>query len=339
LAAHILGSIDTPVNTVIKSNVRVPADMVEAIERCHQRCEAIVNDFAREMDAQPAPSTIYHYTNSAGLLGILESGNVRLTNMFGLNDPSELRHGVSHACEILTREAQDGHPAAKIFAQNFSALKDQGVEASAHFFVACFSRDGDDLGQWRAYGDNGQGFAIGFDGGLLEQAFVKHTDGHVSGNATFPVTYNDVVLQSLQQKMVKEAIPLIAMPAGRSLSNAAINEFMKELSVHLSVPVIRAAIFFKHEAYKNEQEYRFLQIRGIDQTTDDLKRWARRHSLIRFAEFDWKTKDQSALREIIVGPAADESVARSFARECLRVGGFDPERVVVRPSRIPYRST
>lgn len=311
--------------------------MLEAIEACYQKCEAIVDKFASKMEAEPTPATIYHYTDSAGLLGILESGKIWLTDMFGLNDPTELRHGVGHACEILAGEPQRGHPAAKIFAEKFNMLRDGGVEASAHFFVACFSRDEDDLGQWRAYGDNGGGFTIGFDGTLLEKAFVKQHDEYV--NATFPITYDDAALRDLHQQLVKEVLPLIPMPAGRDLSNGAINEFMKQLSISLSIHVIRAAVFFKHEAYKNEQEYRFLQIRGMDQPIDDLKHRTRRYSLVRFTDFDWKTKDQHALKEIIIGPAADENAAQLFAHNCLRAGGFDPKTVIVRPSKIPYRST
>jgi hypothetical protein len=34
---------------------------------------------------------------------------------------------------------------------------DAGIEAAGHFFICCFSGDGDDLGQWRAYADDGRG--------------------------------------------------------------------------------------------------------------------------------------------------------------------------------------
>jgi hypothetical protein len=32
---------------------------------------------------------------------------------------------------------------------------------------------------------------------------------------------------------------------------------MTELSVSLSIPILRAALFFKHKAYGHEEEYRF----------------------------------------------------------------------------------
>ena len=50
----------------------VPDDMREATEKFYTEAEITVNAFAANMDAQPPPSTIYHYTDDAGLRGILE---------------------------------------------------------------------------------------------------------------------------------------------------------------------------------------------------------------------------------------------------------------------------
>ena len=158
-----------------------------------------------------------------------------------------------------------------------------------------------------------------------------------SGQPFTPVTYDDKLLREMHQKLVGVVIPLIAMPAGRNLGNAAINKFMKGLSASFSVCVIRAAIFFKHEAYANEQEYRLLKICEAHQSIDGLRLRARRFALTRFTEFDWRSKGHHMLRGIIIGPAADERASRSFIHECLRAGGFDPTRVTICQSKIPYR--
>lgn len=322
-----------------ESDTNIPPDMLEAIEDCYEECNAIVQNFASKLDDQPAQAILYHYTNSEGLLGILGSGTLRLTDIFGMNDPSELRHGISRAGEILTAEAQRAHPAAAIFAEKFNTIMNGSVEAVAHFFAGCLSRASDDLGQWRAYGDDGRGFAIGFDAGLLDNAFVKRGDEDIPGNTTFPINYDDKLLCEMQQKLVEVVIPLIAMPAGRSLGNAAINKFMKKLSTSFSVCVIRAAIFFKHEAYANEQEYRMLKVFQAHRSNDGLRHQVRRCALTRFIEFDWKSKGHQVLREIVIGPAADESAARSLIDECLRSGGFGPAMVSIYQSKIPYRNT
>jgi hypothetical protein len=141
---------------------RPPADMLRAIKSCDRKCDAVLSAFTRTLSARGTPRRLYHYTDGTGLWGILDSGAVRLADIFGLNDPSELRHGIKHASVILAAAAKNGHPAAALFAKIFKKALADGVEKFAQYFVACFSLDGDELGQWRAYADNGRGFALEF---------------------------------------------------------------------------------------------------------------------------------------------------------------------------------
>ncbi|HXL98453.1 MAG TPA: DUF2971 domain-containing protein [Rhizomicrobium sp.] len=315
----------------------IPGDMLAALEACYQECEARVNAYAASLESQPPPSTIYHYTDGVGLSGILESGKIRLTDIFDLNDPTELRHGVRHASEILDARAPQVHTAGKLFAQDFKILVSEGATKIADFYVACFSAVGDDLGQWRAYANNGRGFALGFDGKSLETAYAHHTVDEKSG-CTFPVSYDEKLLRDIQNDLVCRIVPLIASPEGRGLAAADLNDYMKELSISLSVPTIRAALFFKHPAYLNEQEYRFLELRSINAKKDDVKSKVRGYSTIRYLEFDWKKSAASSLKEIVVGPAAPFEEAKEFAERCLDL--FEPKigSVQIRKSDIPYRA-
>jgi hypothetical protein len=87
-------------------------------------------------------------------------------------------------------------PASAVKFEGF--LIDGGIEAAAHFFVSCFSAAGDDLGQWRAFADNGRGFALGFDAELLADAFVAASGLPTSSNQTFHVKYSDSSALQLQ---------------------------------------------------------------------------------------------------------------------------------------------
>jgi hypothetical protein len=78
-----------------------------------------------------------------------------------LNDPSELRHGIFLAQDMIkTVQAKAGH--AKYLCQMMADLfSHENFSDHLQFFIASFSRDRDELGQWRAYADNGRGFATG----------------------------------------------------------------------------------------------------------------------------------------------------------------------------------
>lgn len=94
--------------------------------------------------------------------------------------------------------------------------------------------------------------------------------------------------------------------------------------------------FFKHEAYKNESEYRFLQIHSADAPPPEAKLRSCPYSLVKYREFDWRSVAAGALKEIVIGPAADRDKAVQFAKDCLRSFHgtvFEPFH-----SRIPYKA-
>src|SRR5579872_521596 len=103
---------------------------------------------------------LYHYTDAAGLLGILESQRLWATNAAYLNDPTELLH--ARAVYKGWLEARTEQGIARELLDNVKVI-DLMLEHIFHVFVACFCRNGDLLSQWRGYGSGGRGFAIGLD--------------------------------------------------------------------------------------------------------------------------------------------------------------------------------
>jgi hypothetical protein len=317
--------------------VGLPQDMRDALSTFDTAASEIVTSFIAPLDIQEPPAVVYHYTNDVGLRGILETGRLWLSDIFSLNDPSELRHGISRAVNILKSKAENGPPETKRFAEDFAAFLESGVESSAHFFVVSFSLDGDELGQWRAYADNGHGYALGFDGRALEETFIKENGVRIPNCSTFHVMYDDDdVLAGIHRRIIESMFHLISLPRGKRLGRATINAYMRELGARLSQHVLTAALFFKHKAYKNEKEFRFLQIYMADVTPPDVKRRYRSYEIVKYREFDWRRIKASALKRIIVGPATDRGKGTRFAEDCLVA--FGAGAVKVTPSSIPYRA-
>jgi hypothetical protein len=281
---------------------------------------------------EPPPPIIYHYTNDVGLRGILESGQLWFTDIFNLNDPSELRQGLSHAVSILKAMAANGPLESKAFAEYFGGFERRGgLQKSGQYFICCFSEHGNDLGQWRAYADNGRGYALGFDSKDLEDAFDKHgTAPHVRA---FPVKYKDSELIEIHRKLVNSMFDLTFLTRGGNLKRPVETAYTAELATWLMVHAAEAGLHFKHEAYKNEQEYRFLEFYPMHQPPQPKSR-VRRYSLIKYTEFDWKSVAAGTLTKVVVGPAADRETASRFAKECLAEFGL--EKVEVICSQIPY---
>jgi hypothetical protein len=281
---------------------------------------------------------IYHYTNDTGLKGIIESGKLWFSDIFGLNDPSELRHGLAVAIDVLKSRIADARPEVAMFASQLERFDvDAGIEAAGHFFICCFSGDGDDLGQWRAYADDGRGYTLAFDAAALEDAFCRRNGKPIPQHSTFRVTYDDAELTRIQTSLVDLIDPLISLPRRVPAKSDALNAYMSDLLVYHAMNVIRGVMFFKHEGYRNEKEFRFQQLFRRDRPAPGVKYRKRPHSLIRYREFDWKTVAGRSLKEIVIGPAADKIKAERFAKDCL--AAFYPAGdVKITRSAIPYRS-
>jgi hypothetical protein len=312
----------------------ISKDLQRENDNFHAQALSIVNDFANTLEVQPVPTRLYHYTNGKGLRGILESGKFWLTDIFYLNDPSELRHGLKSAIRFIEQEAKGGSKEVKILSNRINLMLDSGIENLGHYFICCFSRAGDDLGQWRAYADDGRGYTLGFDGKLLDDAFVKPAGKPIMGRMTFPVTYNEAPLRDIHRRIVEALFPLVSRLGLPSVSTEILL-YMHELSLSALAPILQAAMFFKHMAYENEAEYRLFELHPAGPVSD-LKFRERPYSLVRYREFDWRAAAPDALKTITVGPAADRDTATRFANDCRRAFHSSPE-VKILYSDIPYR--
>ena len=221
----------------------IPPDMKAELDSFSKDAQAIVDSFLKCLDEPAVPERLYHYTNAAGLKGILESGTLWLSDMTSLNDPSEMVYGFTRALPILREHIANIHRAGKKFTDNITAFAERGLLLKvAHFFVCSFTSQPDDLGQWRAYADDAQGYALGFDGKLLEDAFIHNDDGSLSPNrSTFHIRYEDTKLREVHTEIINRMTHLILLPEGRrNLPDGAVSAYMSELMLSTLLHLCRS---------------------------------------------------------------------------------------------------
>lgn len=314
-------------------------DLPRALKVKLVTCQTLVQEplsaFKSAIEQEPPPPTIYHYTDDNGLVGILQEGLFRLTDVFSLNDPSELRHGIGIASRLI-RELGQRSEVSKSFANSFEIIINYGIAEIANFFVCCFSKNGDELGQWRSYGDDGRGFALGFDAGMLEQAFAKSGAAAEWGCSAFPVTYDDARLTALLTEMIEVVLQQVDAMKATDLDPHVASWFYRSLAIQLAVGCVDASLRFKHPAYASECEYRFLQLHSADDKLDTLRFRRRPYQIVRYMEFRWGAHAAAALQTVTLGPSSDYSLG-SRLLETLKA--FLPTKKDVRlvRSEIPYR--
>ena len=119
-----------------------------------------------------APPLKYHYTDSAGLLGIIEEGEClfRASDVRFLNDSEELRYAASQFEQWLLLRHQRTLPTEI----------GQLLDSEPGIYVVCLSERRDSLSQWRAYGD----YALGLD---VKEARYQNPDRKpVDGELYYP---------------------------------------------------------------------------------------------------------------------------------------------------------
>jgi len=308
----------------------LPTELQNAIAKFKEEAKDLCDCFRSEFQQEPPP-TLYHYTTDAGLYGILETGSLWLSDIFFLNDPSELRHGISLAVAVLKDLGVDSLPNGELLEYAIEGLLGRGVTITGHYFSCSFSRNGNDLDQWRAYADDGQGYSIGFDGNSIDKAFCNVKDKSDSSHpSSFPLTYDDQKLIEIFQKLIRLIKPIASMGSSDKMEL----EYFQQIAMELARRIIFFSVHFKHPAYGNEKEYRLWEMIPVRNSLK-IKLRPKAHELIKYREFNWRELGVIPTR-ITIGPAADQEKAFDFARKCVQ--DYGDNKIEVVESGIPYKS-
>jgi hypothetical protein len=224
----------------------LPQELQNAIEKFGQEVRRLYTDFSETFPNETS-GTAYHYTTEAGLYGILKSGMLWLTDIFALNDPSELRHGICLALKAFDTTRINDLPEREWYREAVSKVLSDGLLPKVVQPYTCsFSNNDDDLGQWRGYADDGKGYSIGFDMELLDKEF-SHRGTYVRP-ATFSVAYNDQRLIEIFKKEAKLIKPIASIHSSHHAfvyCNAIVQEFLRW--------AVLFSLYFKHPASVTKQ--------------------------------------------------------------------------------------
>ncbi|WP_316227718.1 DUF2971 domain-containing protein [Bradyrhizobium sp. SZCCHNR3015] len=101
---------------------------------------------------------IYHYCDPNAFANIMQSRTMWHTAFSALNDSSERQWGLAQFIE--SADKQRGVCGAEFIDRIIEIVR--LAQGSTVAMIASYSLNGDLLSQWRAYADDGRGFAIGF---------------------------------------------------------------------------------------------------------------------------------------------------------------------------------
>ena len=162
------------------------------------------------------PPVLYHYCPPPSLISILQSRRLWAGDARQMNDAQELLYARKVAARVAARLLKDWPPiTGKIGAALLEAVADESYRYWEwdRYFIVCFTENGDQLSQWRAYANDGLGYAIGF-----------RSDAHWSTGFTRPVLLERVIYDESEQDaliepLLREAVEAADIDGGDRLLN------------------------------------------------------------------------------------------------------------------------
>lgn len=293
--------------------------------------EWLDNWFAK--NASPPDDKIYHYTDSNGLLGILESRIFWGTDIRHLNDTSELTHGIELVRHQLDETASRQTSIMKAFLSmvrdNFHSFSDGLLNP----YVSCFCQNGDLLSQWRGYGVSGVGYTIG----------IRPCSRREIVNPAPNISLRRVIYDpDGQLKLINDSIAQLLEFAGYVFADNSIDQVKAELRL---LSFFRQEIgdylwCFKNDAFSEEQEWRFMYLTGPnDKAPRKIHFRSTSSGITPYVELDifnlHNGSEYLDIFEIVCGPVLDPEKSVKTIRSLL--SSLKYEGVEVRKSLIPLR--
>ncbi len=284
---------------------------------------------------------LYHYTSLNGFLSIIETQSLFFSNVNFLNDSKEIKHGVDIVLKAIEETEKDENSDILLkMKENIDLLY------KSEKYVTCFSKDGDLLSQWRAYGNNGKGISIGFEFSDLTDSFDKYLTGtHIEYDET------------TQIESIKEYINLIIEFYKKIEDNYDWNgQDFDNLVAKLIITFFNNVIYsFKHPSFIDEREYRLqLEIDNKMYNKDDidLKFRATENLIIPYtiiknsyaSYLETKEPDETEpifplkklpISKIIIGPSLDYETVKIGIKQFLFEKGY--KEIDIEKSNVPYR--
>ena len=206
-----------------------------------------------KFDSEKLPGAVYHYTNTSGLLGIIQSGEMWATDYRFLNDSSEIKY-IGLVSEISKKEYLGKHSGlGNEFVEGLATLVHPYPETP--YYLCCFSSVDNSLSQWRAYGGE-QGFSLKFPGDI-STVMLPYEERHQNPGITLlKVIYDQDDQRNYLRNLIDALIKVCELPHMKRFDTQ--KEAISTIMPFFFGQLDRASYQFKHHDFADEQEWRLV---------------------------------------------------------------------------------
>ncbi|WP_411167792.1 DUF2971 domain-containing protein [Clostridium sp. MB05] len=271
----------------------------------------------------------YHYCSVDVLLSILKNDALRLSDIEKSNDYAERKWMMNKIKEefIIASEENFVEEKEKLI-RGFSRLKNE-FEILDNVYATCFSTEGDLLSQWRAYGQDGHGIAIGFSGELL-----KKVNAFEYGIKFLPIIYDYEKQKEYGRLQTKKIFDLLLK--GDFLFHAMSEVFTNDLE---------KLCCYKNPAFSEEKEWRLCKALSPECRINvkanyepfvmsEIKLYSNQKRIVTYLDLNYTKVKNEIIKEIILGPKCE--ISEKDLRQILFVLGYIAPDIEIKKSKATY---
>lgn len=271
------------------------------------------------------PLRLYHYTSLDSLVGIIEDGVLRASQVQFMNDAEEFKYAIELTQDLLAKQEESSTSTEE---QNAASLLSESLERIRGWrhFAFCLSEKGDLLSQWRSYCPKEGGVSLGFHSQLLHA--VGKEEGFKLVRCLYKPTEQTRVLDPIVNSGIQEVLRLMQSRSTKDpiKLDPAVQSFFDEFGA--------VAPRLKHPSFSEEKEWRLIG-GPTSKHHDKVGYRAGRSMLIPYYNIPFSTDQlEHPLKDIVVGPTTHPGLSADS------VGAFISSRattISVRTSEVPYR--
>lgn len=266
---------------------------------------------------------LYHYTDLAGLIGIVQGHDLWLTHSQYSNDAEEMIHGITVVKNVMEQTAL-----TKIHDANYLQELDRLVSNREGVYICCFCEKDNLLSQWRGYGANGSGVSLQF--APKEFADVSGPDNTHGLLRFWKVFYNPATQTDIIQRAVDHYAP-------GNLNNTGQNPI--DLA-RKAADAIRFFIpTFKNADFEEEDEWRLIFTPSHGVQVQPKFRVSHNMLVPYYSLRELISKGVLPLlplRQVCVGPSVHKQINAESAKALLETAGYLGVSMIV--SNTSYRA-
>ena len=282
---------------------------------------------------------LFHYTTKDSAEKILKSGEIFFGPLAWMNDELEIVYGIDFLLSLID-EIHEPYNATGSSEETFILYLRDAIDQMRYgfngIFVLSLTEMDDRLSQWRAYGDDGHGVALGFS----KTSLLKlPSNGHNISFMLIPIIYDENHLKKIHDNIMDVFKLSLEEEKELDLFKKKEKFYLRERANEIASQLALLPLILKSVEFREEKEWRLLGVvdrKYLEKVVRkiDIRDYSKDYLPIDLNQLSHFAK--TPLAELLAGPCLELSkYVNTLSNATGKNNWILPS---IRESKIPYRS-